>query len=225
MNFRPDAVVIEPSSTHIASVIWLHGLGADGHDFEPIVPELGLPEYHGIRFIFPHAPKRPVTINGGMVMRAWYDVRTPDLTQLEDEASIRQSGKLIDEYINDEIKKGIPSNKILLAGFSQGGAIILYTGLRSPLRFAGLLSLSAYLPLIDKLQSEATSANLETSIMVMHGTFDPVIPVFQGQASRDKLINSGYPVIWKEYPMQHAVCAQQISDISHWLQQQIGNNN
>ena len=158
-------------------------------------------------------------------MRAWYDVRMPDLTQQEDEDSIRQSGKLLDEYINDEMKRGIPVNKILLAGFSQGGAIILFTGLRSTHRYAGLLSLSAYLPLIDKFQSEANNANLETSLMMMHGTYDPVIPVFQGQASRDRLLNSGYSVQWREYPMQHAVCAQQITDISHWLQQQIGNNN
>ena len=217
-----DAVIIEPSSKHTASVIWLHGLGADGHDFEPIVPELGLPGDHGIRFIFPHAPKRPVTINGGTVMRAWYDVRTPDLTQQEDEDSIRQSANLLNEYIDDEINRGIPANKILLAGFSQGGAIILFTGLRFSRRLAGILSLSSYLPLIEKIQTEADDANHDTPLMMMHGTYDPVIPVFQGQASRDKLINSGYSVLWREYPMQHAVCAQQINDISVWLQQQIG---
>lgn len=149
MNFKQDAVVIEPHSTHKASVIWLHGLGADGHDFEPIVPELKLPNDLGIRFIFPHAPKRPIAINGGMVMRAWYDIRIPDLSLQEDEDSIRESSDILSSYIDAEINAGITADKILIAGFSQGGAMTLFTGLRYPQKLAGLLALSTYLPLPD----------------------------------------------------------------------------
>ncbi len=219
MNFKQDAVVIEPHSTHKASVIWLHGLGADGHDFEPIVPELKLPNDLGIRFIFPHAPKRPIAINGGMVMRAWYDIRIPDLSLQEDEDSIRESSDILSSYIDAEINAGITADKILIAGFSQGGAMTLFTGLRYPQKLAGLLALSTYLPLPDQLQAEANNANLKTPLMMMHGTFDPIIPVFQGQNSRYLLQQAGYSIEWHEYPMQHAVCPQEINDISHWLQQ------
>ncbi len=221
MNFKQDAVVIEPHSTHKASVIWLHGLGADGHDFEPIVPELKLPNDLGIRFIFPHAPKRPIAINGGMVMRAWYDIRIPDLSLQEDEDSIRESSDILSSYIDAEINAGITADKILIAGFSQGGAMTLFTGLRYPQKLAGLLALSTYLPLPDQLQAEANNANLKTPLMMMHGTFDPIIPVFQGQNSRYLLQQAGYSIEWHEYPMQHAVCPQEISDISHWLQQRL----
>ncbi len=221
MNFKQDAVVIEPHSTHKASVIWLHGLGADGHDFEPIVPELKLPNDLGIRFIFPHAPKRPIAINGGMVMRAWYDIRIPDLSLQEDEDSIRESSDILSSYIDAEINAGITADKILIAGFSQGGAMTLFTGLRYPQKLAGLLALSTYLPLPDQLQAEANNANLKTPLMMMHGTFDPIIPVFQGQNSRYLLQQAGYSIEWHEYPMQHAVCPQEINDISHWLQQRL----
>jgi len=221
LNFKQDAVVIEPQSTHKASVIWLHGLGADGHDFEPIVPELKLPNDLGIRFIFPHAPKRPIAINGGMVMRAWYDIRIPDLSLQEDEDSIRESNDILSSYIDAEINAGITADKILIAGFSQGGAVTLFTGLRYPQKLAGLLALSTYLPLPDQLQAEANNANLKTPLMMMHGTFDPIIPVFQGQNSRYLLQQAGYPIEWHEYPMQHAICPQEINDISHWLQQRL----
>jgi len=221
LNFKQDAVVIEPHSTHKASVIWLHGLGADGHDFEPIVPELKLPNDLGIRFIFPHAPKRPIAINGGMVMRAWYDIRIPDLSLQEDEDSIRESSDILSSYIDAEINAGITADKILIAGFSQGGAMTLFTGLRYPQKLAGLLALSTYLPLPDQLQAEANNANLKTPLMMMHGTFDPIIPVFQGQNSRYLLQQAGYSIEWHEYPMQHAVCPQEINDISHWLQQRL----
>ena len=214
-------MVIEPHSTHKASVIWLHGLGADGHDFEPIVPELKLPNDLGIRFIFPHAPKRPIAINGGMVMRAWYDIRIPDLSLQEDEDSIRESSDILSSYIDAEINAGITADKILIAGFSQGGAMTLFTGLRYPQKLAGLLALSTYLPLPDQLQAEANNANLKTPLMMMHGTFDPIIPVFQGQNSRYLLQQAGYSIEWHEYPMQHAVCPQEINDISHWLQQRL----
>jgi phospholipase/carboxylesterase len=221
MHFKQDAVVIEPQSTHKTSVIWLHGLGADGHDFESIVPELRLPNDHGIRFIFPHAPKRPITINGGMVMRAWYDIHMPDLSLQEDEDSIRKSSDILNSYIDTEINASITTDKILIAGFSQGGAIILFAGLRYPQKLAGLLALSTYLPLPDQLQAEANNANLKTPLMMMHGTFDPIIPVYQGQNTRDLLQQAGYPIEWHEYPMQHAVCPQEINAISHWLQQRL----
>jgi len=221
MNSKRDTVVIEPQSAHKASVIWLHGLGADGHDFEPIVPELRLPNEHGIRFIFPHAPKRPVTINGGMVMRAWYDIRMLNLSLLEDENSIRESSDILNSYIDDEINAGVTADKILIAGFSQGGAIALFAGLRYPQKLAGLLALSTYLPLPDQLKVETTNANSEIPLMMMHGTFDPIVPVFQGHRSRDLLQQAGYSIEWREYPMQHAVCSQEINDISYWLQQRL----
>ena len=217
MTIQQDAVIIEPACAHHASVIWLHGLGADGHDFEAIVPELRLPDHLGIRFIFPHAPVRPITINGGMAMRAWYDVRSPDLRQQEDAESIESSASLLSDYIESEIAQSIPSNRILVAGFSQGGAIALHAGLRYPSRLAGLLALSTYLPLPDRLQSEVHASNSDTPIMMAHGTLDPVIPVFQGKQSYEKLNLADHPITWHEYTMQHAVCPQEIRDISAWI--------
>jgi phospholipase/carboxylesterase len=216
MSFTEDAVIIEPKSEHKASVIWLHGLGADGHDFEAIVPELNLDDSLGIRFIFPNAPVRPVTINGGMAMRAWYDVKSPNLRELEDAESITESQELITQYINAEIDKGIPATKIILAGFSQGGAITLHTGLRFTERLAGLLALSTYLPLPGKLDKEA-SANKDIPIFMAHGIADPVIPVDQGKASSQTLIDKGYEVVWQEYMMQHAVCLEEINAIATWI--------
>ncbi len=168
MPFTADAVIIEPKTEHKASVIWLHGLGADGHDFEPVVPELNLPDDLGVRFIFPNAPVRPVTINAGMAMRAWYDIKTPNLREQEDVESIAQSDALIIQYINAEMEKGIPANKIILAGFSQGGAITLHTGLRFPEKLAGLLALSTYLPLPSQLEKEATEYK-DIPVMMAHG--------------------------------------------------------
>jgi phospholipase/carboxylesterase len=216
MSFQQDAVIIEPKSDHKASVIWLHGLGADGHDFEAIVPELNLPQDSGIRFIFPNAPIRPVTINGGMSMRAWYDVKSPNLRQLEDIESISESHELINHYIAAEINKGIPANKIILAGFSQGGAITLHAGLRYPESLAGLLALSTYLPVPDRLESE-TSNHKNIPIMMAHGIADPVIPVEQGRSSYQTLKDHGYSVEWNEYMMQHAVCLQEINAIAAWI--------
>jgi phospholipase/carboxylesterase len=216
MSFNPDAVIIEPKSEHKASVIWLHGLGADGHDFEAIVPELNLDDDLGIRFIFPNAPVRPVTINGGMAMRAWYDVKSPNLRELEDIDSISESHELIIQYISGERDKGIPANKIILAGFSQGGAITLHTGLRFPENLAGLLALSTYLPLPNKLDKEAT-ANKDISIFMAHGVADPVIPVDQGKTSSQTLTDHGYKVDWHEYMMQHAVCLEEINAIAAWI--------
>ncbi len=216
MSFKPDAVIIEAKNEHKASVIWLHGLGADGHDFESIVPELNLSSDLGIRFIFPNAPIRPVTINGGMSMRAWYDVKTPNLREIEDIESITESHELITQYINAEIEKGIPANKIILAGFSQGGAIALHTGLRYPDSLAGLLALSTYLPVSDQLENEA-SKHKNIPIMMAHGIVDPVIPVDHGRTSCQMLKDHGYNVEWHEYMMQHAVCLEEIHAIAAWL--------
>lgn len=210
-------VIIEAVGVHRASVIWLHGLGADGHDFEPIVPEMNLEPALGARFIFPHAPKRPVTINGGMEMRAWYDVRSPDLTQMEDAAAIAESGRFLHALIDTEIAQGIPSNKIVVAGFSQGGAVALYGGLRYNQPLAGILGLSCYLPLADTLAAEASPANQETPILLQHGREDPIIPIAHGQASRDQLQEAGYDVIWHDYPMPHSVCMEEIAEIGEWL--------
>ena len=222
MDSKLNAVVIEARSGHKASVIWLHGLGADGHDFELIVPELHLPDNLGIRFIFPHAPIRPVTINGGMSMRAWYDVRQNDLSKQEDTASIEDSANILNSYIKAELACGISADRIVIAGFSQGGAIALFAGLRYPEKLAGLLALSTYLPLADRLASEASTENKAVPIMMLHGTFDPVIPVILGKRSCELLQQSGYPVEWRTYPMQHAVCSQEIRDISTWLKTRLG---
>jgi len=213
-----DAVILEPSSgiEPTASVIWLHGLGADGHDFVPIVPELRLPDEIAPRFVFPHAPVRPVTINNGMQMRAWYDVLGFSPGTLEDEQGIRASALLADELIENEREAGIEAKRIVLAGFSQGGAIALYTGLRQLEALAGILALSTYLPLRGSLP-EALGAGGQTPILMCHGRFDPVLPMSLGETSRDLLRQHGCTVEWKEYPMQHQVCAPEIADISAWL--------
>jgi len=216
MSFEQDAIVIEPGNAHKASVIWLHGLGADGHDFEAIVPELGLPDEPGIRFIFPNAPIRPVSINNGMSMRAWYDVKSPNLHELEDMESITESSNLINNYINTEIGAGIEPDKIILAGFSQGGAIALHTGLRFSPPLAGILALSTYLPLPDQFKNEAGSNN-DLPIMMAHGVFDPVVPIEQGRSSCQTLKDHGYSVEWYEYTMQHAVCLEEINAIGTWI--------
>lgn len=214
-------LVIEPPGAHNASVIWLHGLGADGHDFESIVPELGLPEAHGIRFIFPHAPQRPITINGGMVMRGWYDVATPDLTRGEDEAGLRDSAAIVEEFIAGERAAGITASRIVLAGFSQGGAIALFAGLRHPEPLSGIMALSAYLPMPNRLQIEAHAANRQTPIFMAHGLYDPLIPVFQGEHSAGLLRAQGYHVTWRTYKMPHSVCLDEVRDLAAWLKLQL----
>ena len=214
MNELLETVEIESGPSPRASIIWLHGLGADGHDFEPIVPELGLPTSVPIRFVFPHAPLMPVTINGGAVMRAWYDV-TGD--GREDETGIRASQARVETLLAREKARGIGATSIVLAGFSQGGAVALQTGLRYPERLAGLLALSTYLPLADKLAAEASPANRTVPILMCHGLHDPLIPLARASRSRDALRAVGYAVDWKEYPMPHAVCAEEIADIGHWL--------
>ncbi|MEJ2093903.1 MAG: alpha/beta hydrolase-fold protein [Gammaproteobacteria bacterium] len=221
MSQTENAVIIEPHGNHKTSVIWLHGLGADGHDFEPIVPELCLPDSLGIRFIFPHAPMRPVTINAGMSMRAWYDVKNTDLRQEEDRDAIIHSSGLVKEWIESETGAGIATDKIVVAGFSQGGAIALHCGLRYPDRLAGILALSTYLPLPDTLSAEASNGNRAVPIMMLHGQYDPVIPEMAGRQSAEILKHAGYDVEWKSYPMPHAVCPEEIADISDWLAKQL----
>lgn len=204
-----------PHPTH--SVVWLHGLGADGNDFAPIVPELRLRDSLAVRFVFPHAPVQPVTINRGMEMRSWYDILVPNLVRLEDEKGIRQSERAVDALIQREVARGIPTEKIVLAGFSQGCAMTLHTGLRAPYKLAGLMGLSGYLPLIDMADTEHHSANTNTPIFMAHGTHDPVVTLDRAEASHQKLTSLGYQVQWHTYPMQHSVCPEEISDISVFL--------
>ncbi len=212
-----DAIETETAPAAGASVIWMHGLGADGHDFEPIVPELRLPRSLALRFVFPHAPMRPVTINGGAMMRAWYDVANSSGTRREDEDGVRASQRDIEALIEREKKRGLPAAKIVLAGFSQGAAMALQTGLRHPERLAGLLVLSSFLPLPDAVAAEASPANRDVPIFMAHGTRDPMIPLGRARDSRDLLLALGYRVEWREYPMPHAVCAEEIADLSAWL--------
>ena len=211
-----DAVEFETGKNPSTSIIWLHGLGADGHDFEAIVPELDLPAVP-IRFVFPHAPMRPVTINAGMVMRAWYDVSDAAIRR-EDEAGVRTSQTHLEALIAREQERGTSPDRILLAGFSQGGAIALHTGLRHPERLAGVMALSCYLPVADKLAAEAHAANRDMPVFMAHGTMDPVVAISRAMQSRELLGREGYAVQWHEYPMPHSVCAEEIRDISAWLQ-------
>ena len=204
-----EAIEIETGPNPAATVIWLHGLGADGHDFEPIVPELRLSK--PVRFVFPHAPIRPVTINQGMRMRAWYDIFQFGGGP-EDDAGVRASQKLVEGLIQKEQGK-----KIILAGFSQGGAIVLQTALRHPERLAGVMALSTYLPLSASVEKERSPANHDVPIFMAHGKFDDIIPIDKAKRSREILEKLGYPVTWKEYPMPHSVCAEEIADISRFL--------
>lgn len=216
MSLLPAEIVqTQPSPT--ASVIWLHGLGADGHDFMPVVPQLDLPQDVGIRFVFPHAPARPVTINNGYVMPAWYDVYSLDLRQEQDRDGIVQSQQQLEQLIENEIDQGIAAERIVLAGFSQGGAIALYTGLRYPKRLAGIMALSTYLPLADTTETERAEVNNTIPIMMAHGEQDQTIVVEAGEESKQLLGELGYEVSWHTYPMEHSVCADEIGDISKWL--------
>jgi phospholipase/carboxylesterase len=212
-----EAIEIETAASPICSIVWMHGLGADGHDFVDIVPELGLPAKPGVRFVFPHAPMRPVTINAGYVMRAWYDIRDDAGTRREDPAGVRTSQKMIEALIEREKARGVPTGSIVLAGFSQGGAMALHTGLRYGERLAGIMALSCSLPLADTLAAEASPANRDVPIFMAHGTHDPMIPMARATRAREMLSGLGYRVEWHEYPMPHAVCAEEIRDISTWL--------
>jgi phospholipase/carboxylesterase len=217
-----DAVVLAPASAASASVIWLHGLGADGNDFVPIVPELRLPATLALRFVFPHAPVRPVTINNGMRMRAWYDIKELSASGAADAAGIHDSAAILGKFIQRERDAGIAADRIVLAGFSQGGAIALQAALRYPERLAGVMALSCYLPLHTTLAAEAAEANRNLPILMCHGSFDPVLPMQLGAMSRDLLRAAGYTVEWKEYPMQHQVCLEEIQDVATWLTARLG---
>lgn len=210
-------VTIEPDKVAGAAVIWLHGLGADGHDFEPIVPHLKLPRGVSVRFVFPHAPHRPVTINNGMVMRAWYDITGPGQRSQEDESGIRSSEADLRRLITREIVRGIPSERIVLAGFSQGGAIVLQTGLRYPAPLGGIIALSTYLPLAARLHEEADPANRAIPILMAHGRQDTIIPISLARRSREALQAAGYSVDWHDYDSGHTVSPEEIDAISNWL--------
>ena len=202
-----------------ACVIWLHGLGADGHDFEPIVPELRLDPGLNLRFVFPHAPMMPVTINQGFVMRAWYDIRSADIGAEADEKGVRASAELVGDMIDEQIESGIRPERIVLAGFSQGGAIVLHAGLRYPARLAGIMGLSTYLPLAQALPAEKSEDNQATPIFLAHGSDDPVIPVDLAYKSLKRLEQEGYKVEWHEYKgMPHSVSEQEIYHLAEWLE-------
>jgi phospholipase/carboxylesterase len=217
-----SSVEIETARNPRHSVIWLHGLGADGHDFEPIVPELVNPAWPALRFVFPHAPVRPITINGGMSMRAWYDIYGQDIAQRQDETGMRASISLLDELIEREIARGVTSEHVLLAGFSQGGAIVLAGGLRHRQRLGGIIALSTYLPLAEKTAAEISADNRATPIFMAHGASDPVIAQTLAEMSRDLLAGLGLAPEWHSYPMAHQVCAQEIADLKRWIGARLG---
>jgi len=211
----PECVEVTTGKNPVGSVIWLHGLGADGHDFEPIVPELHLPADLPLRFVFPHAPVRPVTINGGMAMRAWYDIVTLDSEGRADAAGVHESTALLEGLIAREKDRGIEANKIIIAGFSMGGAIAINTALHTKEKLAGLMALSTYLPLPSEVEGSTGSRDLP--VFMAHGSFDPMLPMQWGQASAERLKETGFTVEWRDYPMAHAVCPEEIRDIREWL--------
>jgi phospholipase/carboxylesterase len=212
-------IQVETAPQPSAAVIWLHGLGADGNDFAGLVPELDLSGCPAIRFIFPHAPAIPVTVNGGYVMPAWYDILGADLVSRQDAAGIRASGQAINALIEREIARGIPAARIVLAGFSQGCAMALHAGLRFPQSLAGIMALSGYLPLAEHLAAERNAANAHTPIFMAHGSQDPVVVPARGEASRDLLARLGYPVQWHSYPMPHSLHPREVADIAIFLRQ------
>lgn len=212
-----ECVEVTIGSAPAKAVIWLHGLGADGHDFEPIVPELHLPADAGVRFVFPHAAVRPVTLNGGMAMRAWYDIYSLDRNDQVDEAGMRASIAQVEQLIAIQLDAGLRPCDIVLAGFSQGGAIALNAALRYPLALAGVMALSTYLPLQGSFADEAADANRAAPVFMAHGTFDPVLTPDMGRQAYDYLTARDYSVEWHEYPMAHQVCSEEIAAISKWL--------
>jgi phospholipase/carboxylesterase len=212
-----ETIEVETAPQPDAAIIWLHGLGADGHDFEPVVPEIVHRGERAWRFVFPNAPVRPVTINSGMSMRAWYDILGFDRNTVEDRAGFLSTDARVRELIATEGARGIAADRIVLAGFSQGGAVALYSGLRYPQRLAGLMALSCYLPLADRLAAERAPANAGLPIFMAHGLSDPVLPLAMGLKSRDLLKGQGYVAEWHQYPMPHAVCEEEIGDIRDFL--------
>ena len=218
---QPESVILETGADPEGTIIWLHGLGADGHDFEAIVPELRLPESLPLRFVFPHAPVRPVTVNGGMAMRAWYDIRSFDAEGRADETGVRESSALLDALVAAEIERGMPAKRIVLAGFSQGGAIVLHNALRSGHRLAGLMALSTYMPLphlfASEVVSQAEAQDRAMPVFMAHGSQDPMVPLAAGAEAAEMLRTAGFDVEWHDYPMAHGVCPQEIVDIRAWL--------
>jgi phospholipase/carboxylesterase len=220
-----ETIELETGDNPAASIIWMHGLGADGNDFVPIVNELDLSGAPAIRFIFPHAPMQPVTINNGHVMRAWYDVSFGDLegrSRKADEKGVRASQSAIGRLVEREMARGVSARDIVLAGFSQGGAIALQTGLRYPQQLAGVMALSTYLPLAESFAQEAAPANSGTPVFMAHGTHDPVVSYAMGTKSRDILTQAGYAVEWHDYAMQHSVCMEEVQDIGAWITRVLG---
>ena len=215
-------VEIDPPGAARHAVIWLHGLGADGHDFEPIVPALGVDPALAVRFVFPHAPARPVTINAGMVMPAWYDIRELSLRRDVDEQGLLESAAGVRALVGREGERGIPPERIVLAGFSQGGAVALYTALRHPRRLAGILALSTYLLGDETLESERSAANRETPVFQAHGELDPMVPIEAGTIARDRLLELGQPHAWHAYRMGHEVCVEEIRAVGNWLNATFG---
>lgn len=211
-----ETVEVEPEEPATAAVVLMHGLGADGHDFEALVPEMALPG-RPVRWVFPHAPVRAVTVNGGYPMRAWYDIVAIDRRVPEDEAGIASSAEAVRALVEREKARGVPTERVVLAGFSQGGAIALHTAVRHPERLAGVVALSAYLPLASRLAVEAHPANAAVGVFMAHGEHDPVVPLALGEGSRDALRARGYDVRWRTYPMPHSVCAAEVRDLREWL--------
>jgi phospholipase/carboxylesterase len=216
-----DCVEIDPDSKPSAVVIWLHGLGADGHDFEPIVHELNIPESTPVRYVFPHAPVRPVTVNGGMRMRAWFDIVDIQIDRKIDFEGFFESVRDLEVLIERELDRGITSNRLILAGFSQGGAVALHTGLRYPKPLAGIIALSTYLPTSVSTADEASQENKSTPIFLAHGRMDPVVPVGLGTDIDNRLKDMQYPIEWHQYDMDHSVCMQEIRDISTWMKKRL----
>ena len=210
-------VTLVPAAPAAASVVLLHGLGADGWDFVPIVGELGLPESLPMRFVFPHAPVRPVTVNDGYEMRAWYDIRSFSAEGRTDAAGLAESTQRVNDYLRNEIALDVPASQVVLAGFSQGGAVALHAGLRYPQRLAGILALSAYLPSPGTLAAERSDANSEVPILMCHGVADPLVLFTMGTESRDVLRAHRYTVEWREYRMQHEVCPEELAEVGRWL--------
>lgn len=219
MSVSPlDRILVEPKVPATACVIWLHGLGDSGDGFAPIVPALNLPADHSIRFIFPHAPEQPVTINQGYIMRSWYDIKSMDLHNRADMAGVLESELRVKDLIDEQISSGIAVDKIVLAGFSQGGVLSLFTALRYPEKLAGILALSCYLPTADTLPEQCHNANKNTAILQHHGEQDDVVPFSAGKMAHQLLVDSGYSSQWQSYAMAHSILPEQIADISTWLQ-------
>lgn len=216
-----ECIEIETGPQPRHSVIWLHGLGADGHDFEPIVPELVKPGWPSLRFVFPHAPVRPITLNGGMRMRGWYDIYGLELMAIEDEAGILASVAEVERLLARERQRGVDSHRILLAGFSQGGAVALAAGLTQPERLAGIVALSTYLPIAAQVAARRAPIQAGLPVFVGHGAVDPIVPQALGLAARQRLQDWGHTVEWHSYGMPHSVCAEEIRDLSGWMERHL----